>query len=178
MIVLETARTLLRPFTDADAPDLYAYAKDPRVGPAAGWRPHGSVEESLRIIHTVFSAPHVFAVVDRSGGHVVGSVGFVGRPRDEEGLSDELGYALSPAFWGRGLMTEVAKRLLEYGFTELGMKAIWCSHYEENDRSRRVIEKCGFTHVFDQRLSDEFAEDRLTRFYVLLREDWERGAGR
>ena len=98
--------------------------------------------------------------------------------RDEEGLSDELGYALSPAFWGRGLMTEVAKRVLEYGFTELGMKAIWCSHYEENDRSRRVIEKCGFTHVFDQRLSDEFAEDRLTRFYVLLREDWERGTGR
>ena len=178
MIVLETARTLLRPFTDDDAPDLYAYAKDPRVGPAAGWRPHGSVEESLRIIHTVFSAPHVFAVVDRSGGHVVGSVGFVGRPRDEEGLSDELGYALSPAFWGRGLMTEVAKCVLEYGFTELGMKAIWCSHYEENDRSRRVIEKCGFTHVFDQRLSDEFAENRLTRFYVLLREDWKRRAAR
>ena len=175
---LKTARLLLRPFRETDAGDVFAYASDPRVGIIAGWPPHQSREESLRIIHTVFSAPHVFAVVDRSGGHVVGSVGFVGRPRDEEGLSDELGYALSPAFWGRGLMTEVAKRVLEYGFTELGMKAIWCSHYEENDRSRRVIEKCGFSHVFDQRLSDEFAEDRLTRFYVLLREDWERGAGR
>ena len=177
-MILETARTLLRPFADSDAQDLYAYAKDPRVGPAAGWKPHESVEESLRIIHTVFSAPHVFAVVDRMGGHVVGSVGFVGRPRDEEGRSDELGYALSPAFWGHGLMTEVAKRVLEYGFTAIGLKEIWCSHYAENERSRRVIEKYGFSYVFDQHLSDEFSPDRLTRFYVLLREDWERGAGR
>ena len=89
---LKTRRLLLRPFQESDAADLYEYAKDPRVGPAAGWRPHGSVEESLRIIHTVFSAPNVFALVERSGGHVVGAVGFVGRPRDEEGRSDELGY--------------------------------------------------------------------------------------
>ena len=44
---LETKRTILRPFTEADAPDLFAYAKDPRVGPIAGWKPHESVEESL-----------------------------------------------------------------------------------------------------------------------------------
>ena len=87
-MILETARTLLRPFADGDASDLYAYARDPRVGPAAGWKPHANVEESLRTIHTVFSAPNVFAIVDRESGHVVGSVGFVGRPRWEEGLSD------------------------------------------------------------------------------------------
>ena len=176
-MILETARTLLRPFTEGDAQDLYAYAQDPRVGLAAGWKPHGSVEESREIIRTVFSAPNVFAVVDRSSGHVVGSAGFVGRPRGDASPSDELGYALSPAYWGRGLMPEVVGRVLRYGFTELELQAIWCSHYADNHRSRRVIEKCGFSHVFDQRLSDEFAEDRLTRFYVLLREDWERGAG-
>ena len=177
-MILETERMLLRPFADEDAPDLYAYARDPRVGPAAGWRPHADVEESLRIIHTVFSAPNVFAIVERESGHVVGSVGFVGRPRGEEGLSDELGYALSPAYWGQGLMTEAAMRVLDYGFTSLGLQAIWCSHYAENLRSRRVIERCGFSHAFDQRLSDEFVEDRLTRFYVLLREDWKRRKSR
>ncbi len=51
---LETKRTILRPFTEADAPDLFAYAKDPRVGPIAGWKPHESVEESREIIRTVF----------------------------------------------------------------------------------------------------------------------------
>ena len=48
-MVLETRRTILRPFVEADAPDVFAFAGDPRVGPAAGWRPHGSVEELRRL---------------------------------------------------------------------------------------------------------------------------------
>src|SRR5699024_4480606 len=102
---LETARLLLRPFTEADAADLYEYARDPRVGLPAGWPPHGSVEESLKIIRTVFAAPHTFALTDRSSGKVIGSAGFTGRSRPElPAPNDELGYALSAAFWGRGLM--------------------------------------------------------------------------
>ena len=75
--MLKTERTLLRPFTEGDAEDLYAYAKDPRVGPIAGWKPHGSVEESREIIRTVFTSPDTFAVVDRETGRVIGSAGFV-----------------------------------------------------------------------------------------------------
>ena len=77
MPVLETERTILRPFTLNDAADVYAYCKDPRVGPIAGWKPHESEEESREIIRTVFSAPDVFAVTDRETGRVIGSAGFV-----------------------------------------------------------------------------------------------------
>ncbi len=176
MAVLETERTILRPFADSDAQDVYAYARDPRVGPIAGWKPHESVEESRQIIRTVFSAPDVFAVVDRTTGHVIGSAGFVGRGHgDGEGPSDEIGYALGPDYWGKGIMPEVVERLIDYGFREMGLHEIWCTHYEENLRSRRVIEKCGFSYVFTERLSDQFVADRPTRFYVLLRQTWEKG---
>ena len=37
MTQLETKRLLLRPFQENDAADLYEYARDPRVGPPAGW---------------------------------------------------------------------------------------------------------------------------------------------
>ena len=37
---LETTRLILRPWTEADAPELYKYAKDERIGPIAGWPPH------------------------------------------------------------------------------------------------------------------------------------------
>ena len=171
---IETERTILRPFQEADAKDLYAYAKDPRVGPIAGWKPHGSVEESLRIIQTVFAAPHVFAVVDRESGRVIGSAGFVSRTQESGSPSDEIGYALAPDWWGRGLMPEVVEALVRYGFEALDLGAIWCSHYEENRRSRRVIEKCGFRYVYTENISDEFQADRPTRFYVMLRPDWER----
>ena len=174
MSVLETERTILRPFQEADAEDLYRYARDPRVGSIAGWKPHESVEESRRIIQTVFASPNVFAVVDRESGHVIGSAGFVSRPQESGSSSDEIGYALDPAWWGRGLMPEVVEALVRYGFEELDLGAIWCSHYEENRRSRRVIEKCGFRYVFTEQISDEFQADRPTRFYVMLRPDWER----
>ena len=113
MAVLETERTILRPFSDADAPDVFAYAKNPDVGPIAGWKPHESVEESLEIIRSVFASPNAFAVVDRESNRVIGSAGFVGRSRGTA-PSDELGYALSQDYWGRGLMTEVSRELLRY----------------------------------------------------------------
>ena len=42
---IETERLLLRPWRLEDAADMYAYAKNPNVGPNAGWKPHESVEE-------------------------------------------------------------------------------------------------------------------------------------
>lgn len=38
--MLETKRLILRPWSEEDAETLYRYAKDPEVGPAAGWPPH------------------------------------------------------------------------------------------------------------------------------------------
>ena len=144
-MVLETERLILRPFVETDAADLFAYARDPRVGPDAGWQPHRSVEESRQIIGTVFSAPNVFAVVDKVSGRVIGSAGFVGRHQSMlPGPDEEIGYALSPEFWGRGLIPEAVRELLRYGFEDLGLAAIWCGHYDFNDKSRRVVEKCGF----------------------------------
>ena len=71
---LETARLILRPFEDGDAADVYAYAGDPRVGPAAGWPPHGDQAESLEIIRTVFAHPGVFAVVLKETGRVIATM--------------------------------------------------------------------------------------------------------
>lgn len=181
MAVLETQRTILRPFEESDAAELYAYAKDPRVGPIAGWKPHGSVEESREIIRTVFSSPNTFAVVDKASGAVIGSAGFVtpSKPGDaaHEGRSLEIGYALSPDYWGRGIIPEAVRELLRYGFQELGLDEIWCTHYRENDRSRRVIEKTGFLYAFTEKLTDEFFPDRPTCFYFMTREMWEKRGG-
>ena len=38
-MILETERLILRPWEDADAEECYRYAKDPRIGPIAGWPP-------------------------------------------------------------------------------------------------------------------------------------------
>ena len=53
--MIETERLILRPWKDTDAESLYEYAKDPAVGPSAGWPVHTSVENSLAIIKEVLS---------------------------------------------------------------------------------------------------------------------------
>ena len=54
-MTLQTKRLLLRRWEDGDAEDLYTYAKDPDVGPIAGWPPHQSLEESREVIRNVLS---------------------------------------------------------------------------------------------------------------------------
>lgn len=173
---LETARLILRPFTEGDAGDVYQYAKDPRVGPAAGWQPHKDQAESLEIIRTAFAEPYVYAVVDKATGRVIGSAGFVERHPDGVDPAqpdDEIGYALSPDFWGRGLMPEAVEELLRLGFEERGLTRIWCGHYDGNQKSKRVIEKCGFRYRRSERVWVELmGEERLEHHYLLTKEEW------
>ena len=56
-MILETERILLRHWQDSDADVLYEYASEPEVGERAGWPPHKSREESLKIIRNVFIIP-------------------------------------------------------------------------------------------------------------------------
>ncbi len=60
---LQTERLILRPWKESDAESCYEYAKDPQVGPEAGWPMHTSVENSREIIREVLSADGTYAVV-------------------------------------------------------------------------------------------------------------------
>lgn len=169
-MILETKRLQLRPFAPEDAADVYAYARDARVGPVAGWPPHTSEAESREIIQTVFSAPHVFAIVLRQTGRVIGSVGFVGRcPAGDPALEEEVGYALGHDFWGEGPLEAV----LAYGFFQRGLRRIWCGHYGGNWRSARVIGKCGFSYCFARTEAVPLlGEKRQCYYYAQTEEAW------
>lgn len=52
-MVLQTERLILCPWKETDAESLYEYAKDPEVGPIAGWPPHKNLEESRDVIKHV-----------------------------------------------------------------------------------------------------------------------------
>lgn len=148
-MTLETERLLLRPWREADAEDLYEYAKDPRVGPATGWPVHTSVEDSRGIIRGVLSAPGTYAVVLRESGRPIGSISLMGPGQSNLAIGEnelELGYWIGVPYWGRGLIPEAARALLRHAFEDRGADAVWCGYYEGNEKSKRVQQKCGFTH--------------------------------
>jgi [ribosomal protein S5]-alanine N-acetyltransferase len=55
-----------------------------------------------------------------------------------------LGYWLSETFWGRGIMTEAIKIIVDYGFNNLDIVRIQAGVLSNNPRSMRVLEKAGF----------------------------------
>ena len=104
-MTLTTERLVLRHWTEADAESLYEYAKDPDVGPVAGWNPHKNVEESLEVIKSVFTGAECYAVCERETNRAIGAVelklnGYTDMTEREDEC--ELGYWLGKPFWGRG----------------------------------------------------------------------------
>ena len=176
---LETKRLILRPWRESDAGCLFEYAKDPRVGPIAGWPPHQNVKESLQIIQTVFSAPETYAIVLKETGLPIGCIALkMGEATDMTRRDDEceLGYWLGVPYWGQGLMTEATKTLVRRAFDDCGMQRIWCGYYDGNTRSKRVQDKCGF--VFQTTCQVDVPlmhEKRIVHVSSLTKEDWLKG---
>lgn len=178
MEILTTPRLLLRPWRESDAESLFLYAKDPDIGPIAGWPPHKSVEESREIIRSVLSVPIGFALCEKGSDAPIGAIALKLRGHTDMTQREdecELGYWLGKPFWGRGYMPEAAARLIRFAFEELGMRAIWCGYYDGNSKSKRVQEKLGF--VYHHSCTDApvplLGETRTGHTNLLTRAQWE-----
>lgn len=148
--VLQTERLVLRPFCQADLADFYEYASQDGTGERAGWPHHTSIEESQRILNTFIAEDKTFAIVYKHNNKVIGSLGV-----DEYGMEDkltefdgflgrEIGYVLSCDYWGKGLMTEAVKAVIDYLFEVKILDFLTCGYYDFNVQSKRVQQKCGF----------------------------------
>lgn len=176
---METKRLLLRPWNPEDAQALYEYAKDPLVGPAAGWPVHTSVENSRQIIKNVLCVPETYAVCFKDDNRAIGSIGLkMGDATDMTERTDEceLGYWLGKPFWGKGIIPEAAEELLRHAFEDLGMSAVWCGYYEGNRKSCRVTQKLGFTyhHRTDNLEVPLLGEIRTGHAVLLTKAQWEK----
>ncbi len=192
--VLQTERLVLRAIGSEEAEDVFAYCSDPDVGADAGWPMHRTLDDSRAFIEAVACEPHVFGVFEKLSvagtdgtagsdgaaqelrtGPCIGSVGLIPDPQRRNVDALMLGYSLAKPAWGRGYMTEVSREVIRYGFEELALGLISCTHYLFNDRSRRVIEKCGFEregviHAAEP-APDGTMQDLAT--YYLTRASWE-----
>lgn len=178
-MILTTPRLILRPWEENDAKRLYNLAKDPKIGPAAGWKPHKSVENSRDIIKNILSSPETYAVALKETNEVIGSVGikFEGgslTPLKENEV--ELGYWLGCDYWGQGFIPEAVEKIIEYCFQSLNCQNIWCAYYDGNEKSKRVQEKCGFIyhHTEENKLCSLLGEIHTEHYTILTKEKWKK----
>lgn len=172
---LFTARLCLREWRESDLADFYGYASVDGVGEMAGWSHHGSIDESKEILSKFIAQKKTFCI--DLDGRAVGSVGVEEYdealfPEYAEKAGRKLGYVLSKDHWGQGLMPEAAAAVIQYLFEMEGLDFINCGHFVRNDRSRRVIEKCGFEFVKKSDYKTRYGTVEPTMEYILTREKY------
>ena len=149
---IETRRLLLRSWQESDLDDFFAYASVEGVGEMAGWKHHESITETKNILHSFISDKNVFALELKATKKVIGSLGLhYSWANNDKDFADlrvkEIGYVLSKAYWGQGLMPEAVSAVIDWCFNELGLDALTVGHFVDNAQSKRVIEKNGFVYV-------------------------------
>ena len=72
---------------------------------------------------------------------MIGTCGFTSL--DFKHNSAEVGYVLNSAVWGKGYAVEALTRVLRFAFIDLNVHRVEAKYIVGNERSLRVMKKCG-----------------------------------
>jgi RimJ/RimL family protein N-acetyltransferase len=167
----------LRPLRHADAGPMAASRSDPTTATFQAWPVPYSLEKAQGVIDEMRDldgpTPGAWwnlAIADATTNAYLGDVAAKLRA-DHRGA--EIGYTLSPAARGRGLVTVAATRLVELLFESPLCQRVAATLHPDNIASARVVERLGMVFEGLDRQSfwvgDDVSDDAR---YAMLREDW------
>lgn len=145
---LNTERLVMREMRAGDCFDMFDYAKRRDVTKYLTWSPHANVEYTKSYLvnlknHYKMGMFYDWALVLKEENKMIGTCGFTRFNLACD--SAEIGYVINPDFRGKGIAAEAARRVVEFGFVNLGLNRIEARYMIGNDASRRVMEKIGMT---------------------------------
>ena len=173
-VELRTERLLLRPFEFGDVEDVASYASGTEVGRYLAlpqpYTRDDAVEFIAREVLVEWSTRPTFAIIFEE--HAVGGISLrVSAPDDIA----EMGYVLGKPQWGRGLMPEAGRAVMDWGFERYGLHKVGATADLRNRRSWRVMEKLGMTREGVLRSNGKLREEHVDEvYYGILRDEWER----
>ncbi len=173
-VELTTERLLLRPLAIGDVDDVLAYASDTEVGRylpvPQPYERDDAVEFIARKILDDWSTEPTFAIV--WARHVIGSISLHVNVRHEIA---EMGYALARQAWGRGIVPEAARAVIDWGFERYALHKVFARSDVRNRQSWRVMEKVGMTHEGVLRGHHKARDGHVDfAYYGVLRVEWDR----
>lgn len=174
---LKTARLALRPFDGGDAADVQTLAGDRAIADTTLRIPHpyenGMAEEWIARHRAEFEAGAlvVFAMERAADRSLIGAISLT----IERGFRKaELGYWVGKPYWNEGYATEAARRIVGYGFDELGLNRIAAHHLVRNPASGRVMQNIGMRHEGTLREATiKWGRFEDLELYSLLRKEWQ-----
>lgn len=147
---IETERLILRKFRVSDAQMMFNnWASDSEVTKYLTWPPHENIDFSQKLLsewvsHYKNNTYYQWCIELKENSQAIGSIAAVGFIEETE--SARIGYCLSKAHWGKGLMTEALSAVISFFFNKVGINRIQAEHDVNNPASGRVMEKCGLKY--------------------------------
>ncbi|MGE5560141.1 MAG: GNAT family N-acetyltransferase [Chloroflexota bacterium] len=176
-VTLTGPRVTLRVGRAEDAESIFRHANHPVIAAMTGMpHPYPGVEGALHWIESTWTrlaaGAELHLAITLSGeDEAIGYIGLNSINRTHK--SAELGYWIAEPYWGRGLVTEAARLLVDHGFRELGLNRIYARCRDDNRRSYRVMEKLGMKLEGVMR-QEAFRDGQFLdqRHYAILRQEW------
>ncbi|MGZ3789887.1 MAG: GNAT family N-acetyltransferase [Bacteriovorax sp.] len=175
---VETKRLVLRLLKESDVNDIYAYCSNPNVARYVTWEAHQTLKDSMKLIEHAKTCyekgwPEPIAIVlkDDPEKKVIGTVGmFVVSAKNR---TFELAYALDELHWGKGILVEASRALIDHAFKHFSLDRLQCRCFAENVQSSRVMEKLGMTFEGIAR-SSMYKNNKSydLKVYSLLKSEW------
>lgn len=166
----------LRRFTVDDAEAMFEnWANDERVTRFLTWTPHKSPEFTRQLLEAWCAEYENLNKYNWAMIYNKVPVGNISVVRlSEKNEYAELGYCMGFSYWNKGLMTEAARTVIDYLFSEINMNRIGISHAVKNPASGKVALKCGLTfegtkREYHKTLTGEFLD---ISEYSILRREW------
>ncbi len=170
MVVLQGVRVVLRDKCIEDAEQDYIWRSDHELAKLdAAYPLTMSFERYLKMFQDQLKYPtpgsHHFAT-ETLDGKFIGNCMYY--DLDSVNLQAELGIVIGDRdYWSNAYGYDAVTTLLEYCFTEKGLKRVYLHTLEWNHRAQRCFEKCGFVPVRQvRRLSHDFI------LMEVLRDNW------
>jgi [ribosomal protein S5]-alanine N-acetyltransferase len=179
---LRTQRLLLRRLTDADIDIMYDIRSNELVMQYMDMRKvetyveaHAKLEEMNADIDNNKGITWCISLIDKSD-----MIGYVCIWRiDAANYRGEVGYALSPNYWGMGIASEALEAVASFGFCQLRMHSLEAIINPNNHGSAKVLEKQGFikeayfkeNYFFDGKFLDSVVYSKLSPFSFAERAD-------
>ncbi|MGB1287952.1 MAG: GNAT family N-acetyltransferase, partial [Aggregatilineales bacterium] len=179
---LKTERCLLRDITLADTDAFYNLLTDERVYLYLGSPPLTSRQtaaDRIEATHDAFNdGDSIRWIVTLSPDDtMIGAVN-IWNIRAEHHRA-ELGYWLSPDYWGKGIVPEACAAVLEYAFNTMKFHSIDANIEPVNKSSQRVLEKLGFVQEayfredFYDPVKEQFTDSAI---FSLLAKNWQKSS--
>lgn len=173
---LETERLLLRKVIRDDVADMYHYGSQEEVARYVTWERHRTPADTEGFVDFILDqyangklAP--WGIEHKESGKLIGTIDYVlWQVKHRVG---EIGYVLTPDYWGQGLMTEAAKAVVDFGFQRMDLVRVQAKCFVQNQASARVMEKVGmsFEGVNRQSMLVKGRHEDL-KMYAILREEY------